>query len=434
MGKIRVGEPVLNGRQLTCKVSTTEGLEKYLNDSELFIEYDTDVVNDPSILNIPLTATILPLAWLTGSDVIVGALDKTFKHSMDKLQKLFKEMFPLAKFTTEIKAKELVDNKIKVFDPERRTGLLFSGGVDSTYSLIKNLEKKPRLIMHWGVDNFLYPDRNDHWEKTISTYKEFAEKNNLAFNLVKTNISQILDDRRIEHRFHGELYDGKLRFALQHSLVLLPLVAPLSMNKFDALIIAASDTPQWDYVIRPRAAKPSTDELIIWGDLKVEHHGYISRNEKIKTIADYQRDNDLILRVCLRSTLTDGNFNDSTCEKCLRTIASLALMGVDPNSCGFKVDESTFNLMRSFWVNRKTSLLAPVWRELQALIPNEIDNDFNGSKNFFEWFKDFDFESAEKTWFYTDLYMALPYKLASLLDVIYRKLGINVHENPRQRL
>jgi hypothetical protein len=147
---------------------------------------------------------------------------------------------------------------------------------------------------------------------------------------------------------------------------------------------------------------------------------------------DYLKD-DLILRVCVRSKLIDNNINDSTCEKCLRTIGLLVLAGIDPNICGFNVSESTFRLMRSFWENRKTSLFGSGWREIHDLIPEQIDYDFNGSKAFFEWFRDFDFKIAEKNWLYTDLYMMLPYRLARLLDKVYQKFKINVHENSFNR-
>ena len=98
----------------------------------MFVKYDTEIYADKSILNIPLTASVLPLAWLSGSNIVVDTLDKGFKESMDALQTVFMSMLPLAPFKTEIYVDELVENKIIPDDQERKTGLLFSGGVDST--------------------------------------------------------------------------------------------------------------------------------------------------------------------------------------------------------------------------------------------------------------------------------------------------------------
>ena len=434
MGEIIINEPVLIDRKLIHKLSVSPNLNKFVKNLELFIEYNSEIYADESILNIPLTAAILPLAWLTGTDVYVGTLDSRFHKSMGLLQQEFAKRYPRAPFKTEIHAEKLVENKINITD-QNRTGLLFSGGVDSTYSLINNIEHNPRLLMIWGVDNFAFPEHSDHWLKMIKVYKEFSNKQNLSFHIVKTNISQLLNDRKIEHSFHRELYDGSFRFALQHSLVLLPTFAPLSINRFDKLLISSGTTHELvvQAINKPRAARPWADEKIVWANLEVDHHGLIGRHEKVLGIKDYVENNELTLRVCLKSKLIDGNLNDSTCEKCLRTIASLVLAGVDPNECGFKVDKSTFPNMKSFWEKRKTFGVDHTWREISTLIPDQYDFDYYGSKEFFEWFKDFDFKIIEKNWFYTDLYMRLPYRLARLLDTIYKKLDINVHESPTLR-
>ena len=167
MGDIYIEKPVFSGRKLISKVSISDDLSKFLKNKELFIEYDTEINANESIFNIPLTATILPLAWLTGSDIHVGDLDKRFQESMEQLKDAFKIMYPKVAFS-KIQAEETVENSSGKIDPTKRTGLLFSGGVDSMYSLITNIEHNPKLVMIWGVDNFPYPERRDHWEKTLS--------------------------------------------------------------------------------------------------------------------------------------------------------------------------------------------------------------------------------------------------------------------------
>ena len=433
LSEIFISEPLLKSRKLISKLSVSKDLTKYLKTNELFIEYDTDILADTSILNIPLIATVLPLAWLTGSDIHVDILDRRFKESMDKLKLSFKQMFPMIPFTTNIHTEELVDNRIGAGGAEK-TGLLFSGGVDSTYTLLKNLHKKPKLIMMWGVDNFPYPEHSPHWEMGIKTYTRFSSKKDLDFHLIKTNISQILDDTRIEHSFHDELYDGRLRFALQHSLILLPTAAPLSVGRFKHFLIAASFLPGINFSLYPRAALPSLDEMIVWADLTVEHHGFIDRTEKLMgAIVDYLKNDDLTFRVCVRSELVDGNLNDSMCEKCLRTLVLLVLASIDPNTCGFTIDESTFSRIRSYWENKKSITPNFSWRKIQEMIPSDIKYDLYGSKDFFEWFRDYEFVITKKNWFYTDLYTRLPYRVARQLDKVYRKLNINVHESPYRR-
>jgi len=424
-----VSKPTLKNRKLTNTVTTSKELTKYIKQKQLFLEYENEIHANESILNIPMTATLLPLAWLTGSDIYIDIIDQTFKESMDKLKTLFQKMYPKASFKTEIIAEKLVKNHLKVENRENRTGLMFSGGVDSMYSLINNINKKPNLIMMWGADNFQYPEHAPHWKKTISIYKQFAQEKDLSLDIIKTNITQILDLRRIEHQYHQELYNGSLRSGISHSLLLLPAAAPLSEGRFNQMIIAASYTPEFDLSRSPRAAVPELDEMINWANVSVIHDGFISRKEKIDGISQYYKNNGVMLRVCLRSEINDGKINDSKCEKCRRTIASLVLAGIDPNECGFTADETFFKDLRRYWENR-TAVRYGSWLEIQRLIPDKLEDDFQGSKEFFEWFRGFDFKTTEKNWFFVDLYMRLPYSFAKGLDMIYRKFHINVHENP----
>ena len=76
MGEIEVEAPVLEGQRLSCKFNVPKEFSKYIKNDELFIGYDADITYEQSILSIPLTAIVLPLAWLTGSDVKVAKLDK----------------------------------------------------------------------------------------------------------------------------------------------------------------------------------------------------------------------------------------------------------------------------------------------------------------------------------------------------------------------
>ena len=215
----------------------------------------------------------------------------------------------------------------------------------------------------------------------------------------------------------------------------MPATAPLSIGRFDRVLIAASShLGALNQVDKPRATVPELDEMIQWADVQVKHDGYMEKADKIfGAIAEYLEEEPLTLRVCKRSRLLNGEVNDSTCEKCLRTIAPLVLLGHDPNKMGFHVDESTFPDLKQFWLKMKTPGSSRDWRKLQALIPEVIEKDLYGSREFFEWFRDFDFKSTEYNWFYTDLYMSLPYKLARLLDKYYQRKNIDVHKGPYRR-
>ncbi len=67
------------------------------------------------------------------------------------------------------------------------SGLLFSGGLDSTYSLFHNISEKPCLIMVLGTD--VDNSSPAHQASVKETYARFAEKEGLKYHAVKTACS-----------------------------------------------------------------------------------------------------------------------------------------------------------------------------------------------------------------------------------------------------
>ena len=431
MDEISIFDPEFDGRRLISKISVPKELRKYVLSSSMFVHYDVDVSSEESILNIPMLATVLPLAWLTGYDIHVGELDRAFKESLDGLQQDFMKMFPEAHFGTRINADMIIENESKL-KSEDRTGLLFSGGVDSTYSLLSNLDLKPKLIMYWGVEGYPYPKYTDYWEKVISTYSEFARRMGLTLHIIKTNPLEVLHHRRIEHDFHKQLYDGTLWGRLQHSLVLLPLTAPLSIGRFDQLLIASSAYPGASWIQVPTSRRPETDERISWAHLQVRHDGAIPKSEKIMGhIAEFLRNDKLLLRVCLNRRHEQKELNCGYCLKCITTIIDLFLAGVDPSFCGFNFNNTELEKMKSFFKNEKVSRgYIDLWKEVQIKIPYGTKYDVLGFNKFLKWFKEYNLNSMEKNvWIYRDIYHKLPFTIAKVLNEVYEIMGIKIFEH-----
>jgi hypothetical protein len=428
MGEIHIQGLNFNGHKIINNIAVSQNLKKYIKSSTMFVDYDTEIYADESILNIPFIATVLPVAWLTGSDIFMNTIDKGFKKSMENIQLIYKDMYPLIPFTTKIIAQQLVDNKTHLENPESRTGLLYSGGIDSTYSMITNLQEKPRLIMHWGVERTPYPLDMNHWELAIATYTKLAEKYGLTLNVTKTNALELLYQRKIEHRFHKELFYGSFWVRLQHSLVLLSLTAPLSVKRFDRLLIAASSWPESTETFdrfNPYPQIPEIDDKISWANLKVKHDGYIERYKKTKAIAQFSKKDDLELRVCLNRRESATSLNCNNCPKCFMTIAQLVQAEADPNKFGFKIDNSTWDVMKSYIIQLKELVYSEY--NTQELIPDVIEYDLYGGKEYLEWLRDFKSTKKKKVWLYRDIYDFLPYPFAKVLNEIYKMLKINIH-------
>jgi hypothetical protein len=380
------------------------------------------------VLNIPAVATVLPLAWITGADVYVDELDEGFALSMSALQAKYKEVYPTAPFRTEIKAGKLVKGDVGT----EGAALLFSGGLDSTYSLYRNIAMKPRLVMILGVWDI--PISDAVFQKGIvGEYSDYAQRMGLDISFIKTNALELFYVKNDEINFlwerfqgshEGNFWDG-LGFSLGH----LCQAAPLSVGRFDQLIVSAGFNKSLTMRDHPNASSPGADESIAWANLRVKHEGPVYRHEKTLYLRDHLKSGEVKLRVCWSSPeylKQNGLTNCGKCEKCLRTIAALTYSGVDPNRCGFNIDESSFASMRFMLEGRllNRSSIEAWWKPLQEVLPEELNEDFHGSKSFFNWFKGVDLKERERKPRSSlhSLVVKLPYPVWRLYRRFYRSV------------
>jgi hypothetical protein len=77
----------------------------------------------------------------------------------------------------------------------------------------------------------------------------------------------------------------------------------------------------------------------------------------------------------------------------MRTIVGLVIEGIDPNNCNFHVDRKTLPLIRDCFRKGRIALnegQSFMWRDLQKHIPDQIDEDIYGSREFLAWLKGYD--------------------------------------------
>jgi hypothetical protein len=421
--------------RIFCKIIVPKEIKKFFKTTIYFAEYDTSIIADQSICNIPTISTILPIAWLTGYDIYVKQLDQSYIEAVEKLGSEFSKIYPDISFKTKINTDSLSKN-ICIKNDEKNTGLLFSGGVDATYSFITNQEENLIPLMIQGVDGRHDYNNYEYWDKVISTYSNYFNEQDINMHVIRTNPLEILHERRIEHSFHKELFDGTLWARLQHSLVLLSVTAPLSIGRFNKLMISASHCASYDYINQPYASSPSLDECISWADLRVKHEGYINTCEKIFNISEYYCKKNHVLRVCNTSNNIE-RINCGTCGKCIRTILPLLLSGNDPNKFGFMFDETSVHKIQEFFMKEKFNKehIKSEWIPIQEKIPDVIDYDQFGSKKFFEWFKSIDLWALKMKNYkhYRNVYYMLPFSFAKCIDEFYKLISINIHEHTPYR-
>ena len=391
MSCIKINETrVLGKHRLVCTLSFSNDVKKYFKSSLLFVEYDSDIQNvDSSILNIPLVANLVPAAWAIGADISVPNLDSIFCQSLDKIKLIMKKWYPQLSFSTNISVEKMTNNVY----PAQSEGMLFSGGLDSSATYVSNRPNIKHLMMVWGADIPLA--EKECWANVKSRYLQFAKVNHVKLHVIKTNLRESLNESKLSNEFGKYLPDQSWWGGIQHSILLLSLCAPITVTEnIGALLIASSVNPTYLKSGLLWGSLPTIDNNVSWGNTQVFHDASnLSRQEKIKNVLkeDIQVNGHYpLLRVCWEQF---RDFNCCQCDKCMRTITGLVLENIDPNKCGFRIDENFFTSLKNYFVEGGLDFFSGdigYWKDIQRNIPQQISHNVYNSREFFEWFRNFD--------------------------------------------
>jgi hypothetical protein len=262
--------------------------------------------------------------------------------------------------------------------------MLFTGGVDSLTSYLRNKQRRPDLISVWGLPDI--PPYNAKFADIMWTnIHQFADIEGLEVIRVKTDMVYNINRELLSREFGlGWFTDAA------YGLSLLGLCAPVTaIRGMDTIIIASVATEDYK---GPCGSLPSIDNNVSWADIKVVHDGYeLSRQQKLRYLCNPENSRYLShLRVCWEWV---NSRNCGNCEKCFRTITGLVMEGADPNNCSFKTDETTFPHIMNCFRKGKIGLNSGqlfLWRDIQNHIPEHIDTDIYGSREFLTWLKGYD--------------------------------------------
>jgi hypothetical protein len=182
------------------------------------------------------------------------------------------------------------------------TGVFFTGGVDSFFTLLKS----PDLDSLIFVEGFDVP-LNDasRIEKVRRSIGDVAASKGLDPITIRTNLRRNPDFRRIS-------------WELSHISALAAIAHVLS-ERVAKFYVAASDVPP------PSGTHPDLDRLWSSSTVQIVGHGWnMTRLDRVKAIAD----DPLVhrhLRVCWENRST--GLNCGVCEKCVRTQLQFATAG-----------------------------------------------------------------------------------------------------------
>lgn len=318
------------------KYDVSDTIKQYFHHAnQFFIEYSQDVSEVPkSIANIPFICNVLPIAWVTNSEIVISELDKDFYDNIEKIKQGYINMYPKLKFSGKLTVKKIVDNS---YEPSDKSATFFSGGVDSFSTLISHIDEQPTLITVWGSDVFF--DDQVGWNNVNKHALEVGQEFNCKNLFIKSSFRYFLDEGALSNLVYPKANDGWWH-GFQHGIGLIGHAAPVAwLNKWKNIYFASTFTENEKGKVTC-ASDPTIDNNLFIASCQTIHDGYqFTRQDKLKNICDYkkQTNKNIQLRVCWESK---GGGNCCHCEKCYRTIYGLLAEKANPNEFGFEYEEN----------------------------------------------------------------------------------------------
>lgn len=198
----------------------------------------------------------------------------------------------------------------------RGMAAFFSGGIDSSFTLAGAGPRLSALITIVGVDVPLSDATR------VAQLARLCEDTAAFYGLepvvIETNLNDVLHPYASWIHLHGAAMAS-----IGHMLA----------HRFERVLIASSgNETAWNV---PWGSHPGLDPLFGSAALQIEHHGLVSRYDKIARLATH----DLLLRnlrVCNKA-----GYNCGICDKCTFAMRALAILGISARAPGFPPNDLT---------------------------------------------------------------------------------------------
>ncbi|MDA4123972.1 MAG: hypothetical protein OK438_00785 [Thaumarchaeota archaeon] len=388
---------------LLLRISYHEVLDPLLTSGLFYAKFDFPIEQvPPSILSIPLLGFLAPLGWLTNAEIRFGDVDEEYLSSLPRVAQEFKKMYPKIPFSGRILANPVKNSS--QWDHEKYC-ILYSGGVDSTTSLIRNFENHPSILTVRGAPDVPLQD-DEYWRRVQERIQPFISGLGVESHVVETNALDMINLGAIKANFKFQLRTGWWE-DLTFGLFLVSMSAPYTfLNQIGNVMISSSNTAKSQV---PWGSSPMTDEKIRWGGIRVIHDSYdLERVEKIRQVVvpfAKSHGGTVPLRVCTgsrRVRLASNQLNCGQCSKCMVIELTLILSGADAGESGFDISPASLSALKH---NLEVGLFSREYdesswmfiKEHARFAPNEIVSRHPGLREFFNWFADWDERPTRKS-------------------------------------
>ncbi|GIK98516.1 MAG: hypothetical protein BroJett029_27250 [Alphaproteobacteria bacterium] len=290
----------------------------------------------------PWAVLMLPWACHIGEPVRLDLpVDALLLDRLHGIQQIWRNWFPgLSVVPIDAPVRELGASP-KDVPGGAKTGAFFSGGIDSLFTLLRHNDRLigdgtsliDDLICVAGFNTSL-----DDFDATRASLAPVAESFGKRLVPIATNL------RYSSQKVFTPYSDPFLMIHLAHGAAL-AAIGHLLGGRYSEIIIAATQ----DYArLEPWGSHPFTDPLFGARRLRVTHDG-AAFNRVERTLLVAGSDAALAaLQVCWRDR-KDGNC--SRCRKCLRTMATLDLVGAKERAVTFDWTGYDMETLSKVWLH-----------------------------------------------------------------------------------
>lgn len=307
---LRVGEITRSRGSDTFELAAiVDGLPGPPSARRLWFKYPRQIESWVTDRAEPFLAALLPLAMRRREALAVdGPVSERLLSSIDQIMTIWGGWFRGMQ-AVEVKVEKTVKDS---FSPEG-LACFFTGGVDSSYTALKNLESVPeggRITHLVYVDGFDVPlDQGELSAEVVKRLRAQATGLGLELVVVTSNLRH--------------LFGGMTPWEVIHHGPSLAAVGLSLSPYFRSFRISASDMYS---SLSPAASHPMVDPLWSTESTEFIHDGCeASRVQKIERYVGRSQEILDHLRVCLCNA--GGSLNCGTCEKCVRTMICLRAGG-----------------------------------------------------------------------------------------------------------
>lgn len=311
----------------------------------------------------PFAASLLPLAQSLHENLIIeGEVSPRLVNGMREYQSAMALWFPKQMRPVGIFAQDQV--QLPIQDGGKTCVTLFSGGVDSSYTLMSHLpehQKDPIYQVQAGL--FIHG-----LDIPLQNKNSFAESLNV-FNQQLSSVGvSVIPCATNLHYFTS----GLLNWGIAHGGAIIG--AGLVLDKLIGNLLVPSSYALDELI--PWGSSPLIDHLLSTETFTVIHHGTTaSRIEKVSAISTWEPARNF-LRVCIDENRRSALNNCSRCEKCIRTMTMLEICGVLPAFKTFRQPFGKWDIAKwtphyeagEVWV-RETLAFARANRHNETVLP-----------------------------------------------------------------